>query len=233
MTTWRPGPDGPEAVDVRVAAPVDQPARAAGPARPGAGSAVHSSPAARSRASVVLPTPSGPTRSTACGAGPRTIASTARTAAACPRVLAPSIRPVRPVRWSPPCASSGASRGRGVRARTAGARPASSRLGPASARPRSWPRSCPPTWSRPACAPPAPWLPGPASRVAPRHPPLASAGDRGGRRRLRRATAPRSGGRCRDRRGRGAAGSDRRRDPRRSWPGAVRPGGRPAGRSWP
>ena len=99
------------------------PGTAARPAR-----AVHRRPAARSSARVVLPTPSGPARSTACGAGPRTIAATAASAAAWPRVRAPSIRdpgPVRPGR-SPPSSEvarrfGGASvaaalgRGRGVR----------------------------------------------------------------------------------------------------------------------
>src|SRR5262249_46255021 len=46
--------------------------------------------AARSSASVVLPTPSGPTNRTAWGTAPRTIASTAARAAGWPRVRAPS-----------------------------------------------------------------------------------------------------------------------------------------------
>ena len=59
---------GPEPMEVRVGAVLDQPARAA---RAGRGrstaAAVHRSPAARSSASVVLPTPAGPTSRTACG----------------------------------------------------------------------------------------------------------------------------------------------------------------------
>ena len=64
MTTWPPGPVRPEPVQVGVAAALHEPAAAARRARPVAGSsAVHSSPAARSSASVVLPTPAGPTSS--------------------------------------------------------------------------------------------------------------------------------------------------------------------------
>ena len=59
-------------------------------------SARHSSPAAMSSASVALPTPGGPTRSSACGMPPASIALTAATAAGWPRVRKPA-RPVSTV----------------------------------------------------------------------------------------------------------------------------------------
>ena len=91
MTTCRPGPTG--ASRWRSGCPPCSTSRHARHARQGrsAGAAVHNSPAARSSARVVLPTPSGPTRSTAWGAFPRTMAVTAVSAAGCPLVLAPSI----------------------------------------------------------------------------------------------------------------------------------------------
>ena len=100
-----------------MAAVLDQPARPAGAARPRIdGAAVHSSPAARSSASVVLPTPSGPTSRTAWGTAPRIIVATAASAAACPRVRAPSmtlsVRRARLAPWS--CASCAASVRRSV-----------------------------------------------------------------------------------------------------------------------
>ena len=51
--------------------------------------AVHSSPAARSSASVVLPTPAGPTSRTACGARPGSSPRPRASAAGWPRVRAP------------------------------------------------------------------------------------------------------------------------------------------------
>ncbi len=81
ITTWRPGPTGSRRWRsgwVRWST-----SRQARHARHGRvdTSAVHMRPAARSSASVVLPTPSGPTMSTACGTGPRIIAATAAVAA--------------------------------------------------------------------------------------------------------------------------------------------------------
>ena len=70
MTTWRPGPTGraDAGPDGRRARPAGTPGRRGMAARRSA--AVQSRPAARSRASVVLPTPAGPTSRMAWGAGP-------------------------------------------------------------------------------------------------------------------------------------------------------------------
>ena len=145
MTTWRPGPTGPSRW--RSGWPPCSTSRQARQTRHGrsAGAAVHSRPAARSSASVVLPTPSGPTNRTACGAGPRTMAATASSAAACPRVRAPSMAGDQ--------AGSVVAVLRVVRrfGAAADAPSASTRR----RRPRSSPRPWP--WRRPACAPPAAW----------------------------------------------------------------------------
>ena len=111
MTTWRPGPAGPRRW--RSGWLPCSTSRHARHVRHGRAStaAVHNSPAAMSSARVVLPTPSGPTRRTAWGTGPRIIVAAAASAAACPRVRAPSmnlsVRPVRLAPWS--CASCAAS----------------------------------------------------------------------------------------------------------------------------
>ena len=109
ITTWRPGPVGPRRC--RSGWPLFSIIRHDRHVRQGrsAGGAVHSRPAARSRARVVFPTPSGPVKRTACGTGPRTIAAIAPSAPAWPRVLAPSIETIRPAPSTPPCESCGAS----------------------------------------------------------------------------------------------------------------------------
>ena len=78
------GPGRLESVHVGMAAVLDEPARAARRHGRIDTSAVHRRPAARSSASVVLPTPSGPTTRTAWGTGPRIIAATTATAAGWP-----------------------------------------------------------------------------------------------------------------------------------------------------
>ena len=100
--------DRPEPMHVGMAAALDQPAGTARPARSGGRGGRAQQPGRDVQREVVLPTPSGPTRSTAWGAGPRIIAATASSAAACPRVRAPSMTAVRRGRSTPSCAWSAA-----------------------------------------------------------------------------------------------------------------------------
>ena len=91
MTTWPPGPSGPRRCrsgwsprSTRRQPRHDRQGRTAG------SDAVHRSPAARSSASVVLPTPPGPAQQDRVRRAARTMASIAASAAPWPRVRAPS-----------------------------------------------------------------------------------------------------------------------------------------------
>ena len=158
--------------------------------------AVHSRPAARSSASVVFPTPSGPTSRTACGARPPIMVATARTAAGCPRVRARSmigrsggLGRGRRLPWTPSLGGRGGRaiavvdrrclRRRGL-ARRAGLgsggpgrgsiRGSRVRRGRRLARsPEASPAPWPSsTWQPPACGSPGSWWPSASPRPSPR-----------------------------------------------------------------